>query len=128
MKDEIRINDIMFFWVTGKVKKPGFYVMGQVISEAKVMSSDEYKEQDKIFEPSHEYAERFPEDALFPKFKCRLIKDFSNTPIFKVQLIENKILKELSIIKRPFEGTNFRVTKEQWQELKRLYPILSDTA
>jgi hypothetical protein len=51
-------------------------------------------------------------------------KKFITNPILREYLNDNSALNSLSIIQQP-QGTNFRVTREQWAELKK-YPQISD--
>ncbi|HWF18236.1 MAG TPA: EVE domain-containing protein [Verrucomicrobiae bacterium] len=40
-----------------------------------------------------------------------------NPPLLKKQLLKDSVLKNLRILKPPFQGTNFKATKEQWNAL-----------
>jgi hypothetical protein len=41
-------------------------------------------------------------------------------PIRKSEISAKPVLRELSVLKRPFQGTNFRVSQEQWREIQSL--------
>ncbi len=119
-KEEIKQKHTMLFWLSGKAA--GIYAMGEVISNPKIITLDDCK----IDYCTFEYNERFPDQNLSrPFFQCRLVRELIDKPVLKEYLRDNPILKILSVIRAP-QPTNFRVTKEQWQELKRLYPLLND--
>lgn len=114
IQNEIKVGDIVLFWLAGS-KNAGIYAMGEIAVGPKMITL----ENCVIDYTTPEFKKKFLDDNFScPFFQCRLIKELIDKPILKEFLLNNVILKNLSVIKRPFEGANFRVTKEQWDELK----------
>ena len=122
-KEEIKQKHEMLFWLASKAA--GIYAIGEVISDPKEITLNDCELGYKYCTP--EFLKKFPDGNFSrPHFQCRLIKEFIDKPILKEYLRDNPILKDLSVIRAP-QPANFRVTKEQWQELKQLYPALNDS-
>jgi hypothetical protein len=86
---EMKRGDKVIFWQAGG--ESGIYGVGE-------LTSDPYPGEPK-FRVDLKYTNRF-----IP-------------PILKKRLLKHPILKNLSILKPPFQGTNFRASGEQWQAL-----------
>ena len=126
---EIKKENMVFFWLSDKYagsKDAGIYAMGEVIVDPKKITLSDCELGYKYCTP--EFLKKFTDGNLSClHFQCKLIKEFIDKPILKEYLRDNPTLKDLSVIRAP-QPANFRVTQEQWQELKQLYPILSYAA
>lgn len=97
---DIRMHDRIIFWQSGQ--DAGVYALGEVISDVYTLDEpDPYTQQ-----------------------KQRTAVDYRltrvlTTPIWRDELREHPVLKNLSILKTA-QGTNFPVTEEQWQVLAEL--------
>lgn len=125
IQNQTKEGNTILFWLTDKragSKDAGIYAMGEVIVGPKTITRDDCV----IDYCTPEFYKKFPDENFSCYyFQCRLIKEFIDKPILKEHLRDNPILKDTSVIKTRGRGTNFKVTKEQWLELKRFYPILS---
>jgi len=113
-KSQIKKGDTLFFWLSGE--EAGIYAMGTVESNPVLMHAD--KETVQFTTPAYRKKWSFSTDKCM-RIWLKYEQKFVNKPILKEDLINNNILKNLSVIKSP-QGTNFRVTKEQWEELKNI--------
>ncbi len=121
IQNETKKGDMILFWLSGS-KDAGIYAMGEVVVGPKRITPDDCT----IDYTTPEFKEKFPDENFSCSFfQCRLINEFIDKPILKEHLLDIMILKDISVIKRPFEGANFRVTKDQWDELKKQFSLLS---
>jgi MoxR-like ATPase len=100
-KAELAIGDRVLLWQGGD--EAGLYGIGQI---------------------SGELFERGSEDEHFTSSENELAIPYRLTrkvdpPILRSTLLNHPVLKGLSVITAP-QGTNFRVTDEQWTELRKL--------
>ena len=97
-KTEYAVGDRVLLWNAGK--EAGLYAIGQVSGEIYERPTDE---EDEEAEPV----------LVIPWMLTRKL----DAPVLRSDLIEHPVLKGLSVITAP-QGSNFRVTDEQWTELK----------
>jgi predicted RNA-binding protein with PUA-like domain len=91
---EMRKGDGVIFWQAGK--ESGIYGVGELTSNL------------------------YPAEPKF-RVKVKYTSKFS-PPIFKNKLLKHPVLKGLSILQQPYQGTNFRATVEQWNALGLIGP------
>ncbi len=113
-RKEVKTGDIVFFWMAGPAA--GIYAIGEVLSYPQVMMAD----KETALYSTPEYKEAFPVvNKPCIRVWCRYNKKIIDRPVLRDKIKDSPILKSLSIIRQP-QGTNFRVTKEQFEELKEL--------
>jgi len=112
----IRKGDTVLFWMSGP--SAGIYAVGSVASDPAVMDPDPWEEVKNYY--TTEYARECP-DVLTPSVRALVTysKKMIDDPLLKDDLKHHPTLKNLSVIKQP-QGTNFKVTTEQWLALKKL--------
>jgi 5-methylcytosine-specific restriction enzyme B len=92
-RNEIKSGDTLVFWKAGENR--GIYGLGKTISSP-------YNRPDGKFVADVEYLGRFDQ------------------PIFYTDLVDHPVLSQMHIM-RQFQGTNFRVTQDEWEALKPLF-------
>jgi RNA polymerase sigma factor (sigma-70 family) len=105
---DIDVGDEVFIWVSGE--KAGVYAIGEIIEPVKVLNKvpdSDYWLVEKNSRPE--------EKRVLVKFTSKLLRN----PFLRKNLIQDNILKKISIIASP-QGTNFKVTEEQWQRINEL--------
>ena len=100
-KTEYAIGDRVLLWSSGS--NAGLYGMGEISGELYERGSEDEESDDAD-----------PELAI----RWRLTRKV-DPPILRSDLIDHPVLKGLSVITAP-QGSNFRVTDEQWSELRSL--------
>lgn len=108
-RDEIKPGDVALIWMSGK--DGGIYATAKVVSAPSMVSEPSYESKYWIDEEEGE------EERL--RVKLKLTKDLTNRPLKRKRLKEIDSLRDLSIF-RFAQGTNFKVTDEQWRELQKL--------
>jgi predicted RNA-binding protein with PUA-like domain len=99
-KDNIQVGDRVIIWQSGA--QAGMYAVGEVISEVYTLEQpDPYTDNDQ---------------RTAVEFKLTRVLQ---PPVLKATLRDHPVLQDLSILKTA-QGTNFRVTPEQWQALEAL--------
>ena len=109
-KADIKVGDTVLLWVAGKAA--GIYAKARVVSEVQVRagdSTDQYQVTAAV-DPT-------PKAQVLLKIEQRFITQ----PVLKTHLLDVPTLRNLMVVKQP-NGTNFRVTAEQWAELSPLLP------
>jgi hypothetical protein len=89
----LRLGDIVLLWQSGK--KAGIYGLGELTSRV-------YINKDEVY-----------------VVDIRYIKPPLDPPIFKSDLCEDQLLKDLEVIKMPRGKNPFRVLYKEWQYLKK---------
>lgn len=110
--EEIKKGDTVLVWIAGQ--DAGIYAVGEVISEPAAMLWDDDKEG--LLYSTEESKQVFKRSYIGAWVQYK--KKFIDKPILREYLKDNPVLKNLSVIKQP-QGTNFRVTHEEWEELKK---------
>jgi hypothetical protein len=108
-KNKIKNGHIGLIWMSGK--DAGIYAITLITSDPHF--TEEY-------EPEHKYwlgINRGNTNKL--RVKMKVVKRLINNPIYKSSLIKNEQLKSLSIL-RYFQGTNFPVNKNEWENISKL--------
>lgn len=106
-RNEIRTGDVALIWMSGK--EAGLYAVAEVISnpdffidppeEEKYWTNERDKGQSRL------------------RVKIKIIKKLINNPILRNEFKSTKELSNLSILKFS-QGTNFPVTKNEWEIIK----------
>lgn len=106
-KDEIHPGDGVLIWISGH--EAGIYAIAEVLEAPKkwknIPDSGYWLESSQFIDK--------------PFALIRLTTKLLDKPLLKIQLLEDPILQDLSVIKMA-QRTNFKVTPEQW---KRIYEI-----
>ncbi len=92
--------------VAGRVRRPGIYALGELVDVP-------FARPTSNFFPDHE--QRPPEEWAVPFVYTAIVAP----PLLRPELQAHPVLKELSVIRAP-QGTNFKVTVEQWKALQEL--------
>ena len=100
-KTEIAPGDRVLLWEAGD--EAGLYAIGQITGDVFERSSDDLHYTDS-------------DSELAVPWRLTRVLD---RPVLRKDLLEHPVLKGLSVITAP-QGTNFRVTDEQWAELQQL--------
>lgn len=100
-KTEYTVGDRLLLWQAGP--EAGLYGLGQISGEVFERAPDD----EHFTDPTDELA-----------VPWRLVTKV-DPPLLRERLLENPVLNGLSVITAP-QGSNFRITDEQWSELKRL--------
>jgi hypothetical protein len=108
-RKEIRPGDTALIWLSGK--GGGIYAIAQVASEPRTLLEPSYESKYWIDEEDR--------DVEKLRVNLKLIRDLSNRPLLRDQLKQVQDLKNLSIL-RFAQGTNFRVSDEEWNVIKGL--------
>ncbi len=102
-KDKIKKGDKAILWATGK--DGGCYALVEVVS-------DVYKRKD--FPEEIQYYEDKTNNEELDRCEIKVEHSFVSNPITKDQIKNNSILKNLNV---GFQGTNFKATKAQYDEI-----------
>ncbi|MBU3748851.1 MAG: EVE domain-containing protein [Mycobacterium sp.] len=105
-EDQIRDGDIVLLWSAGK--SAGIYGVGTIVGSTYDRPRQEWESDDA--------------PDIGRAIDYRLDRAFVDRPILRSDLLQDPVLKGLSIIRQP-NGTNFPVTPEQWAALQ---PLLRD--
>jgi hypothetical protein len=106
----MRAGDIALFWSSGP--KRGIYAIGMLV--------DAPYQQD--WEPTSEDLQKHPyqKAGWWVEF---IFTQIIQPPILADRLLQHPVLKNLQVLDVP-QGTNFRVTPEEWAAIKELLPPL----
>lgn len=109
-KREISKGDIGLIWLSGK--EGGIYAIAEIISNPEKTVPSEKEEKYWIDS----------DDKNKSKLRVKMIIKFNllNNPIKKEDLRKTVGLESLSIFKQS-QGTNFRVTKSEWEIIKKKF-------
>lgn len=110
-KTKIKKGHIGLIWMSGK--EAGIYAITRINCDPTELN--EFPSEMKYWIDS--------EDSNKKKLRVQMtiIKNLTNCPIAKVKLLENIDLKNLSILNH-FQGTNFPVRNEEWNEIAKIIP------
>jgi len=100
---EIKVGDIALLWQAGK--KAGIYALAKITGPCFKASEEEFL--------AAEYMKRG--DMLAPIQIYEVLDD----PLLKTTLKDHDLLQDLHVIRSP-QGTNFRVSSEEWTALQAL--------
>lgn len=104
MGDEMRPGDPVVFWQSGE--KAGIYALGVLISSVHERPTPAWQVEAGITAETGQAV-----DFRYTRILRR--------PVPRTELERHSVLRGLSVIQAP-QGTNFRVTSEQWQALQLL--------
>jgi 5-methylcytosine-specific restriction protein B len=105
-KDKIKKGDRIILWLTGT--KSGCYALGEVVS-------DIYNGVDEDVELKYYLTDEKNENS--DRVKIKVTYNFSNNPITKSQISN---IKELKNLKVGNQGTNFKATEEEYNQIIKL--------
>jgi predicted RNA-binding protein with PUA-like domain len=109
-KQDIAVGDLVYIWVSGQAA--GIVAVARVITAPEFIADNEDELQ--------HYPGGPPAKFKGKQLRVNLAVEKRVTPrIFRAQLLNHPILKELSIIKMP-PGTNFAVSDRQARELESM--------
>jgi hypothetical protein len=100
-KSEIAEGDRVLLWKSGD--EAGIYAIGKIAGE--------------LFERDSE-DEHYTKSSVETAIPWTLTKKLDR-PLLRAELLEHPVLKGLSVIAQP-QGSNFRITDEQWSEIQQL--------
>jgi|SRR6478672_10537601 len=109
-KNEISKGDIGLIWLSGN--KAGIYAIGEILNNPMMMELPEAEKKYYLIDSDEGDLTR-----LYVKMK--IVTKLIDRPILKNQIKEIKGLQNLSILKF-WNHTNFPVTIEEWNEIKKL--------
>lgn len=101
---------IGLIWISGK--KAGVYAITEIISNPGDFDETDVEKKYRI--------DSTDEEGVLLRVKMKLIRNLTNNPIIKETIKHRDGLQNLSILKRPWAGTNFNVTVEEWKLIKEL--------
>lgn len=108
-KTEIIKGDIGMIWLSGK--EAGIYAITEIVTNPKMMSEPE---------PERKYwTDENDKEGERLRVKMRILKTMLHAPLTKETIIKENELSNMSIFRQP-QGTNFRVTPEEWFKIKEL--------
>jgi hypothetical protein len=107
-KNEIAKGDIGLIWLSGS--EGGIYALTEIISNPQFLYDTE--EESKYWIGSNDKGR----NKL--RVKMRVLKNMINKPIYKCELRETTGLENLSIF-RQSQGTNFPITNDEWEIIKK---------
>jgi len=108
-RDKIKKGHTGLIWLSGK--ESGIYAVTEIISDPAV-----------LLEPAEEdqyWMENKDRNVPRLRVKMRITRKLLNSPIFRSQLLKTKGMESLSIL-RYRQGTNFPVSKSEWEILSKL--------
>ncbi len=103
-------GEIGLIWLSGE--KAGIYAVVNIISEPGYFQENEAEKK--------YWLDDAEEEGTQLRAKLTMIKNLVDSPIGKKTLKSIESLKDLSILKRPWAGTNFEVTLDEWSVIKEL--------
>lgn len=112
-KDKIKNGHIGLIWLSGK--NAGIYAVVEITSDPEYCDENN---AEKKYWINKDRKEEEKEKKL--RVKMRLTRNLTNNLISRDRLKGIEGLQNLSIIKQPFAGTNFKVTTEEWNLIKEL--------
>ena len=110
-KRNISIGHIGLIWISGE--KAGIYAVSEILSDP-----DNFVETDA--EKEYRIDSTTDEEGSLLRVKMKLKKNLTNNPIIKETIKNKNGLQNLSVLKQPWAGTNFKVTSDEWKLIKEL--------
>lgn len=107
-REEIKQGDIALIWMAGK--ESGIYAISELISDPNFMIDLPGEEKYWINEEDRGQSRL--------RVRIRIVKKLINSPLLRRELKDIKELSNLSILKFS-QGTNFSVTKNEWEIIKK---------
>lgn len=111
-QNEIREGDIGLIWMSGK--EAGIYALVGVTSNPQMMYDSE--------QSTKYWLDQSDQKQMRLRVGIQYIQKFLNNPVFKYILQSDPTLLDMEIFRRPI-GTNFRVTRDEWEAI---FPLLND--
>lgn len=115
-KDQIRAGHVCLIWMSGK--ESGIYAVGDITSNPEFMVESPISAKYWVYDADKS------QSRLRVKYKYRL--KLVNNPIMRAELKSIPELQNMEIFRQP-QGTNFRVTSEEWDTildlLKKRYSL-----
>ncbi len=96
-------------WLSGK--EAGIYAITEIVTYPKMMAEPE---------PERKYwTDEIDKEGERLRVKMKILKNLLHAPLTKETIIKENGLSNMSIFRQP-QGTNFRVTPEEWIKIKEL--------
>ncbi len=108
-RNEISKGNIGIIWLSGK--KAGIYAITEII-----LDPDYYYETEA---EKKYWIDNTGEEGEKYRVKMKLLQ-LIEPPVLRDLIKKTDGLQNLSIIKRPWAGTNFRVTMDEWNLIKKM--------
>jgi predicted RNA-binding protein with PUA-like domain len=108
-KADIQKGHIGMIWLSGK--EAGIYAITEILTDPA-----------RMYEPEPEkryWIDASDKEGEKTRVKMRIIQRLLDTPITKETILQTKGLENLRILRQP-QGTNFRVTPEEWHIIQML--------
>lgn len=110
-KDAIAVGDVVLLWMSGK--HAGIYAQARVAEGIDLRGSDG---PDASF-----WADPSAAEDVKPRVVLAIERRFLGNPVLKTRIASVPGLRDLMILRQP-NGTNFRVTPDEWAALQPLLP------
>ncbi len=108
-KTDICKGHIGMIWLSGK--EAGIYAITEILTDPKLMSEPS-PERKYLTDAADKEGER-------TRVKMKIIKSLLHSPLTKETILNTEGLQGMRILRQP-QGTNFRVTTEEWNIIKTL--------
>ncbi len=92
-------------------KEAGIYAITEIVTDPKMMYEPEPERKD--------WTDAADKEGEKLRVKMKILKSLLNAPLTKETILNADGLSAMSIFKQP-QGTNFRVTPEEWIKIKAL--------
>jgi len=109
-KNSIAKGNIGMIWLSGR--EAGIYAIAEIITNPQIMK-----------EPDAErkyWTDSVDKEGERLRVKMKIIRNMLNKPLTKETILNTDGLQNLSILRQPWAGTNFKVTVDEWNRIKEL--------
>ncbi len=108
-RSDICKGHIGMIWLSGK--EAGIYAITEILTDPKLMLEPD---------PERKYwADVADTEGEKTRVKMRIIKNLLHSPLTKGTILKTQGLQAMAILRQP-QGTNFRVTTEEWNIIKTM--------
>lgn len=108
-ENEIRQGDRGIIWISGK--DAGIYAITEILNDPELMSETEIEKEYWIDDTG--------ERGEILRVRMKILLNLHNSPITRETIRNTLGLQALSILKMP-QGTNFKVTHNEWNLIRNL--------
>lgn len=109
-KNNIAKGNIGMIWLSGK--EAGIYAIAEIISDLQIIEEPD-SERKYWTDSADKEGERL-------RVKMKIVRNMLNKPLTKETIRNTDGLQNLSILRQPWAGTNFKVTVDEWNRIKEL--------
>lgn len=108
-KSDIRKGHIGMIWLSGK--EAGIYAITEILTDPTLMLEPE---------PEKKYwVDASGKEGKRTRVKMKIVKNLLYSPLTKETILKTDGLQGMKILRQP-QGTNFQVTKEEWDIIKSI--------